>query len=57
MMPNEGNLLSKTLNTDSSLIKVGDDNLLPIFSVGNLELITSIRPLHLNSILYVPQLG
>ena len=53
MMPDEGNLLSKTSYAGSSLIKVGDGNLHPISNVGHLEL---RRPLRLTSILYVPQL-
>lgn len=44
-MPNEGNLVSKSLYSSSSLGKVGDVNLLPISSVGNLKLRTPSSPL------------
>jgi len=56
MTLDEGNSLSKTPYSGSSLVKVGNGTLLPISSVGNLKLGTPSRPLRVNSILHVPQL-
>jgi len=56
MMPDDGNLLSKTVYSGDALVKVGDDTVLPVVHVGNTSLASKHRPLTLKNVLHVPKL-
>jgi len=56
MTPNDGKLLTKSVFSGSSLVKVGNGTLLPIKHVGHSVLTTPIKPLRLSRFLHVPQL-
>ena len=54
MTHTEGNLLSKSIYTDSDRVRVGNGTLLPIKHVGSLNIPTVDKPLVLKDVLHVP---
>ena len=56
MTPDDFKLLSKSFYSGNTMVKVGDDNLVPISHTGTFVLPTRHKPLTLSNVLHVPKL-
>ena len=56
MTPDDGKLISKSVYSVNTAVKVGDGTVLPVAYTGTSVLLTKHKPLILNNVLHVPQL-
>jgi len=55
-MPNDGNLLSKSLYSGNALVKVGDGTLIHVAHIGTSSIPSIQCPFNLKNVLHVPKL-
>ena len=57
MTPDDSKLLIKSVYSGTSLVKVGNETLLPIKHTGHSVITILVKPLRLSRVLHVPQLS